>query len=479
MCGIAGVHIKEPGYFSEAQIEKLVNSLLVSLEHRGPDASGFVVAGVGGKQVQMSKEPLTASAYIWARPNVQIEEPRTILVHTRFATQGAPENNVNNHPLVHGTTFAVHNGHINNDDTLFASESLDRHGEVDSEIIPALINHRGLEHAIECIEKLDGGFAIGVIDPINYPDELFLAKGRSSPFYFFENRSFLIFASTVEAIKEAWGAVLGTPPSTAKFYYLKEGQALWQRAGEVSELETFEVLIPVYKPHSYTSYSSTGYCDAPGTSGYRTPSGIATGAHCTCGHTRFWHNGSDYDGACLGRKSDEICFCMSFEAEEIPETLTQCDECLDYYNRDNVYYIGYGHYYMCATCLGDDGTVYPPRPEPQLQLVRGSDADDTEKEDAWVDDSNLDWEALSDAENRHRYLMYKVAEGAPHGEEFCEWLLFKAPIEFLEQQSWAAELREELEEKYCSVDDELRAWEKEVGVEMYLDNESVQIEVPA
>ena len=40
-------------------------------------------------------------------------------MHTRYATQGIPEWNDNNHPIITGSVVGVHNGHVSNDDWMF------------------------------------------------------------------------------------------------------------------------------------------------------------------------------------------------------------------------------------------------------------------------------------------------------------------------------------------------------------------------
>ena len=58
-----------------------------------------------------------------------------ILGHTRQSTKGDPAFPRNNHPLRARAVIGVHNGHINNDDELFARYHYPRKAHVDSEII--------------------------------------------------------------------------------------------------------------------------------------------------------------------------------------------------------------------------------------------------------------------------------------------------------------------------------------------------------
>jgi len=71
------------------------------------------------------------------------EPPISYIGHCRLKTKGSELNNVNNHPIVRKEVVGVHNGMIGNDDHLFDiyKKTFPRNGEVDSEIIFALIEH--------------------------------------------------------------------------------------------------------------------------------------------------------------------------------------------------------------------------------------------------------------------------------------------------------------------------------------------------
>ena len=172
----------------------------------------------------LHKTDKDASAFIKMRKRLP-KNSRTVLLHTRFATKGHQSEWANNHPVLYGTVFTTHNGTIRNDDRLFDKYELKgRAGQVDSEIIPALLDHFTFDRAEKAFEEFTGGFATASVDPVRYPGVVLLAKNSQWPLIVHENKHFFVWASTKDAIKEAWGAVLGTPPSN---YVELTGGDMW------------------------------------------------------------------------------------------------------------------------------------------------------------------------------------------------------------------------------------------------------------
>lgn len=226
MCGIAGFHLKDPGFVKKHEgMERFADVMLDKIEMRGKQATGFIAVTADNKQIVVDKRPVNATEFIKNRKPFPAGT-RTVLLHTRWATQGSNEHPGNLHPVLSGTCWLTHNGVINNDDDLFKEHALVRHAEVDTEIIPALINKVGWENADKAFEKLRGSFAVAAVDPVQHPGKLILAKGSGSPLYVWETDKFITWASTAYAIREAWGEVLGTPPAFNKIPGFKEGQLM-------------------------------------------------------------------------------------------------------------------------------------------------------------------------------------------------------------------------------------------------------------
>lgn len=216
MCGIAGIHVKER-YKGQLPLDDMLDYLLVHIAERGKHATGFVSVNFGGKGVTLSKKDVEAAVFIGERAQPDMEKVQTILAHTRWATQGPQHNNENNHPVVFGTCFATHNGHISNDAEVVEEFDLKAHrpAEVDSIAIPIALASCGMgsiENIKKGLEKLAGGMACAVIDPIKHPGKVVLAKGSTSPLFVLHHRTGFYWASTKEAIEFMWGNLIGTPP---------------------------------------------------------------------------------------------------------------------------------------------------------------------------------------------------------------------------------------------------------------------------
>jgi predicted glutamine amidotransferase len=462
MCGIAGIHIKKPGSLDGRQLNRFVDELLLSIEHRGTDSTGVAYASVGGKKVALSKEPLKASDFIKIRPKIQGDDIRSVILHTRYATQGRPEENVNNHPVLSGTTFVTHNGHISNDHELFAETGIARLGQVDSEIIPALIQKHGIDKVHLALQELEGGFAVAAINPVAFPDMLVLAKGESSPLIFHENANFLVWASEMGAIQNAWAKVFGTPPSNDKFQEFKAGQIVYVTGDEWELLE--------FKVKERTYYNTGSQWTGASCNTVLSPS--ERNAVCECGHSRFWHATQYYDGECLSRKktSDDTgasysagprCGCAEFmevvsEDTDLIDSYIQCDSCGDWTSYTELEEV-YESLMFCPDCMAPAANVIgTPRPKPQLALVAGSEYPDADM--ATVLNDALQ----SDNMERHNFILAKVAEKTTYNVGFVEWVLFRAEVFVINNDPWLSEAREECDTAYADIEKEVNAWEDEL-----------------
>jgi hypothetical protein len=250
MCGIAGIYLKKPGYLNLRQREDAVDWLFCGIEHRGTHASGIAVQDINGVN-SLEKSDMPAGKFIFWRKDLT-DESRAIILHTRWATKGKPENLLNNHPIEYKNIMAIHNGHISNDDELFKSEEMDRIAEVDSEIIPALLHKYTFDNPKEALEKFSGGFAISAFDSLN-PGRLLLAKGPTSPLVYWENDGMWMWASEEKAIKDALFAI-GIDSEKSEFINLAYGRYI-MIDGETSISEDFTPYIKKYVHVSNNNWS--------------------------------------------------------------------------------------------------------------------------------------------------------------------------------------------------------------------------------
>lgn len=219
MCGIAGIHVKD-NHIGRFPVDRLMDELLLGIETRGRDATGFVALNAEGK-ILMQKAPVKASLFTKKRRNLT-GDVKTVLLHTRLATQGGPEFSENNHPVMYETCFVTHNGHIHNDDEVFKKLDIPRTAAVDTIAIAAALNYHGIasiDDIKEALKSLRGSYAFAAIDPGLKKGRLLLVKGPTSPLWVMNHSKAVIWASTKDAILSAWGKVLGTPPTKeARFW---------------------------------------------------------------------------------------------------------------------------------------------------------------------------------------------------------------------------------------------------------------------
>jgi glucosamine 6-phosphate synthetase-like amidotransferase/phosphosugar isomerase protein len=94
------------------------------------------------------------------------------MMHTRNASVGGNENNINNHPIVTDPIIGIHNGTLYNDDQLFREfgDYFEQEGTVDSEVIFRMLNmylEDGLDpkEALQQVtSKLLGAFTGAAVD---------------------------------------------------------------------------------------------------------------------------------------------------------------------------------------------------------------------------------------------------------------------------------------------------------------------------
>lgn len=176
---------------------------------RGTDATGVLTVDFKGRW-RVRKKDLPASVFIAGRAGLG-KRAQTALIHTRAATQGRPEDNNNNHPIIHGSIVGIHNGIVYNDDDLFGHFKWPRLARVDSEAIFAALNYLPQE---EALLQIDAGWAIGWIDTSDDPRKMWLARGSSSPLCYSQTQAgSVIFASTRQAVIDAMkaGGIVGVP----------------------------------------------------------------------------------------------------------------------------------------------------------------------------------------------------------------------------------------------------------------------------
>lgn len=360
MCGIAGVHRLTDRPFP--RFDAFVDELLVGIEHRGKHATGFAAITDKGNVVHQ-RASCEASKFVKGRRSIP-EHARSVILHTRWATQGDPAFPENNHPVRSGDYYVVHNGHIWSDGDVFRVAPFKRVGEVDSEAIAAVLRMKGWTDALEDgLDLLDGNMAFAAINR-SAPGELILAKGWDSPLYVARSAHLLVWASTIESIRKAWGKVLGTPPKNIRF--LKPGVALVVRKGDVNEVE-FKL--------GYGGWSSHGGRDTSSSTGTTVSNDAARivqqAIEQTTGITRIpagregmsggrvyaggqWRDATNEELDSLN--DDTLARTYAYhakpdDAEEGEPALVRCDDCMEWTPVDSIHV---SHAFGTVNMLCDD-----------------------------------------------------------------------------------------------------------------------------
>lgn len=194
MCGIVGYIGKEKC------ISKIISGL-ESLEYRGYDSAG--IAYVKDNTVTIKKEQ-GRIANLKESLNLD-EESYMGIGHTRWATHGKPCQ-INSHPHKVGKVTVVHNGIIENYESL--KKELSEYewvSETDSEVVAALIDklYKEDNDMVKLLSKLKnylvGSYALGII--IDGDDRLYAIR-KDSPLIIGVSENGNLIASDVPAILE-------------------------------------------------------------------------------------------------------------------------------------------------------------------------------------------------------------------------------------------------------------------------------------
>lgn len=228
MCGIVAtlLYPQRRSSASWAAIAQCFTQNLLFNEKRGEAATGIAILQ-GDGTVQIHKRSLPAHEFVATEDYreflASLNEQTTLLLgHTRYPTKGSPDNALNNHPLLAGSFCGIHNGHILNDDALFAHWQLPREGEVDSEIIFRLLEklagetdtwHRSgksmaLAEIIPSLQMLEGRFTFLASDR-RFPHQLLVVRHNNPlSLHFCPEWNSLIFSSSYLFLRKTFGPVV-------------------------------------------------------------------------------------------------------------------------------------------------------------------------------------------------------------------------------------------------------------------------------
>jgi predicted glutamine amidotransferase len=238
VCGIAGFFVTNPERIRASSLQVLAQSLMLGIETRGRDAAGYAYVSVKDKFAHIAKAPVTASDFLdlpghLLSKNTIKHMPRSLLLHTRAATQGLPSDNRNNHPVYSKLTglTITHNGWLLNDDDIVKHFDLKKDAEVDSETYLRLIDKfytqgeiRTVESAVkQATQHVYGSIACAMFQG-GRPSTLWLWRDLGDLFLIQTDWGY-VYASTHDILLESvyevctaldipWWKVIDTPPAT-------------------------------------------------------------------------------------------------------------------------------------------------------------------------------------------------------------------------------------------------------------------------
>ena len=221
MCGIVGV-------VAQREVSEILLEGLRRLEYRGYDSAGIAMLNHEGKLQRTRRQGKVSELSDACRETPPVG--RSGIAHTRWATHGEPSE-INAHPHVSEGIAVVHNGIIENHESLrdyLIQEGYVFESETDTEVIAHLLNHElkigsSLRDTMgRVLDQLEGAYAVAIIDE-NNPGTVMAAR-LGSPLVVGLGIGENYIASDPQALR----------PVTDRFIFLEEGELVEITAAEVS-----------------------------------------------------------------------------------------------------------------------------------------------------------------------------------------------------------------------------------------------------
>ncbi len=219
MCGIAAIFLspqaRSPELYQEIW-DCFTQNLLVN-EKRGKSATGVAIAQQTGT-ITVCKRPIAAQQFVATTEYRTLfqhltAETTVLLGHTRHPTQGSPDQADNNHPVTVGTIVGVHNGHIDNNEELFAQWNLPRQATVDSELIFQVLARQmietgdrpNLEATYAQLQRLQGQLTFLAFDQRSPTTLIVMCHRNPLSIHYHAAWNALIFSSSYIFLRKTFG----------------------------------------------------------------------------------------------------------------------------------------------------------------------------------------------------------------------------------------------------------------------------------
>ena len=257
MCCLFGL-IDYRNNLTRRQKTAIIHALAESGELRGTDATG--IAYVGQHGISIYKQPKPAHRVPLRVPSYA----RSIIGHTRQATQGSAKLSCNNHPF-HGTagrnSFALaHNGVIWNDLSLRREMNLPAtEVETDSYIAVQLLEQQkalSFDSLRTMAEALRGSYTFTILDDL---ERVWFVRGNNPLcLYEYPDHGFFLYAST-QMILDCAVERLGIQKLPHQEIPIDEGEMLLMtpNGGIVRDTFTVYEMYSSLTPYSWGTYSES------------------------------------------------------------------------------------------------------------------------------------------------------------------------------------------------------------------------------
>lgn len=200
MCGVFGFVAKDKGELNMKILERIARVT----QRRGPHAWGMAWIDSRGR-LKMFKQSGRISDSLGLL--TMARDARMLIGHCRFATQGDPENNLNNHPHTCDGGFIVHNGVIHDYREIQDKHDLHPVTDCDSETLGLLIEQGAGDLLTRCVKATNAvtGSPL-VLLGLWKPDRLVVVR-RGNPLHTGETNRGYYLASLADGLPGEVNAV--------------------------------------------------------------------------------------------------------------------------------------------------------------------------------------------------------------------------------------------------------------------------------
>ena len=268
MCRLAGYYLTKKTKLAETEARENLREIIKGQEGGGGDATGIgFIPKKGFYTVRKSASGASDFIKKWGKIWGDMH-PRGVMGHCRAMTLGVATDNKNNHPVyTKAGTLACHNGVIGNHAELFLKHGLIRDGQVDSEIIPQLVEkfafNRKKTTAIEKATDEIAGTLTASLVFADEPENLYLVV-RDNPLYlaYDKKRGIIYYATDGEVLESTlieYRYILGLfaePLNASRFIIEKATPGGYKLTP--GEIERFEIGRPPATFPNYSGYTPAG-----------------------------------------------------------------------------------------------------------------------------------------------------------------------------------------------------------------------------